>query len=1129
MVFGAEKLQFEELNSQFTLDDVQWFSNNVTTCLLTDFTEYSQKNVLGIFGLGHNTTSKTFQNLPPHWSISIRFDLLLYRSLDPNDYIYVDINGEINTYQKQGPRTGYQICRPEPAPPIRETYPDELVLYQKTFTHSNSSIKVSVESKTDEVIDNEGFGLRYFYLYLDTCHDSCLTCNGPTENDCLECPEHSNKNGTKCTCDLGYYAQNNSCTKNCENGYKQDITGQLCVQDFCHKDKCELCQNGQCIQCDSDYYLLNGQCVTSCPSYSTLNGQQCVDLISQTSHGRYLLKSMFDTHFGESEIKRAGITALGFLGYNKISSGALTTVCGGMTILGGAYLSSAKSSISKTFSRLEPHWSVAIGYTLYKIDQWNNESVQLIVNSNIIETTTRNRNDGDSNICGRIQYNDQIIYVSKNFTHSETDLILEIKSNLNNNPFESSYGIRELYILVDYCTSFCEKCNAEGCSKCKSDYYLYDFQCLEKCPEGFFNQKQVDNNICQQCDSSCKSCDGPNSNNCLSCQAPNLFYQQNLKTCVENCNSDQFKNKNDQICSSCDPSCTTCAGPSSTDCLSCSGDLFLFQNQCIQNCPDQYYNNVQNNQCMPCDPTCYTCNGSASNNCLSCSQKTFLDPNSNKCVSQCSLNYYPDENSNQCRPCYTTCQECNGPSESDCLTCKQGLVFQDNQCIKKCKDSYYENLNHICQKCDSSCQTCTGPSESECTSCPSNLLFFKNYCLSECPIGYYSFKKNQNFQCFECAKYCQLGCSGPFKMDCDQIKYKYQIILFIFVGIIFLWIASSIIGYLLDKKQSKIFNSIINNPCFPDKQENISKISVKKLKKGDSQQYIQDQNKQQNENEKQSYQKQNHLEKDCTLNFLEQIMQHYQKTKEVIPRSDIKNSQKCIQVLESQKNLESDQLSLTKISKMCIQTTTDNILNFDHTNNQTDLNPQGQNDNSSQQYKYTANQKLKYLLLGNEWISLFYFYDSEFTRVARAILIFLKYQAFFLSSELVYYNSEYLLIIALIISLLFKQALKSIQSILLKKSVKLLSVILVTSIISLSLYIAFWFAPQIQNMYHQKDKTWSIYYGQLLIWDFLILQQVLSFVEYIFTIKYLNALQCKNKFVKVYKLLSNKYFIQKIK
>ena len=46
--------------------------------------------------------------------------------------------------------------------------------------HYLASVNISMFSFTDEVVTSEGAGLRNFFLYVDTCDISCLTCNGPS-------------------------------------------------------------------------------------------------------------------------------------------------------------------------------------------------------------------------------------------------------------------------------------------------------------------------------------------------------------------------------------------------------------------------------------------------------------------------------------------------------------------------------------------------------------------------------------------------------------------------------------------------------------------------------------------------------------------------------------------------------------------------------------------------------------------------------------------------------------------------------------------------------------------------------------------------------------------------------------
>ncbi|EAR90506.3 zinc finger lsd1 subclass family protein (macronuclear) [Tetrahymena thermophila SB210] len=870
----AEKLVFSDLNSVFTSSNCGWNLATVTQCGATDLTEFSNQSAMGFFGLGATTSSKVYTGIPPHWSLSVRFDLILYLTLDPNDLILVQIdqNSQNNDgYTKDAFYNGYKTCIPS------NQFGDELVLYYRNITHTDSNLKIVIQSITDQSISDEGFGFRNFYIYVDTCHDSCLTCNGPTATQCLTCPPNSTQNGNTCTCISGYYAQNNSCIQTCQPGFIQDSTGKLCVQDFCYAIQCQSCQNGLCTQCQPGFYLLNGQCLANCPSFSTQTGQQCVDLITQINNGSYLLKSMFNTYFSESEIVGSGLTTFGFLGFINTSSRALTTVCNGYSLLGGAYLSSQNSYIQRKFTGLQPHWQVIIGYTLYKIDSWNNENVQLIVDENVIVTTQRNINDGVANICGRVSINDQIIKIQQTFTHASSSLSLLIKSNLNSDPFTESYGIRELYVLVDYCSPNCITCNAQGCIKCQSNYYLYNFKCNTVCPSGYapdsnqvcqlcdlscqtcskpqdntsclscnpnhylnpnktcqntcpssywknnsnwqcsacdstcfncqspgdsnsctscsgyrfltsnkclincpsntFPNIQTNNNICQPCDSSCKTCDGPNSNNCLSCNAPQ-FFLQSTKTCVLSCNPNQYKNISNQTCSSCDYSCSTCSGPSYTNCLSCSGNTFLYQNQCIANCPVKYFNNASNNQCTACDYTCQQCNGTAPNNCLSCQLPRYFDPTSNSCLMTCNSNQYHDLNSNLCKQCDSLCLTCNGPLISNCTSCRQGLFLQNNICKPICDGSYYgETLTNTCNPCDSTCLTCDGPNSNNCLSCQAPNLFYQQgskTCVTQCNSN--QFKNTANQTCSLCDSSCST-CQGPSYtncLSCTGNTYLYQ-------------------------------------------------------------------------------------------------------------------------------------------------------------------------------------------------------------------------------------------------------------------------------------------------------------------------------------------------------------------
>ena len=75
-------------------------------------------------------------------------------------------------------------------------------------------------------------------------------------------------------------------------------------------------------------------------------------------------------------------------------------------------------------------------------------------------------------------------------------------------------------------------------------------------------------------------------------------------------------------CGLCDSTCSTCNGAATTNCLTCnpSGSTKYYMNSnttCITSCPLGYYGDA-NNDCKLCDSTCSTCDGSTATNCLTC-------------------------------------------------------------------------------------------------------------------------------------------------------------------------------------------------------------------------------------------------------------------------------------------------------------------------------------------------------------------------------------------------------------------------------------------------------------------------------------------------------------------------------
>lgn len=74
------------------------------------------------------------------------------------------------------------------------------------------------------------------------------------------------------------------------------------------------------------------------------------------------------------------------------------------------------------------------------------------------------------------------------------------------------------------------------------------------------------------------------------------------------------------------------------------------------------------NSCVPCSPSCQTCYGDRSDQCLSCTLPKHLMGST--CVSECAKGMFHSQVSHTCAACYATCESCSGPNDNDCHSCK---------------------------------------------------------------------------------------------------------------------------------------------------------------------------------------------------------------------------------------------------------------------------------------------------------------------------------------------------------------------------------------------------------------------------------------------------------------------------
>ncbi|XP_013775732.1 furin-like protease 2 [Limulus polyphemus] len=286
--------------------------------------------------------------------------------------------------------------------------------------------------------------------------------------------------------------------------------------------------------------------------------------------------------------------------------------------------------------------------------------------------------------------------------------------------------------------------------------------CLRTCPDGQFGDED---SVCQHCHPQCKTCYGPNSDNCFSCRSETYLMDA---YCVEHCRSGFYKDETLQQCLPCSSNCVTCEG-TPYRCLSC-GKNEVLQNGHCNICPAGTFR-FSADSCVNCFDNCEICSGSSKNDCQSC-QLGYNLYNS-QCVKDCLSGYYSHQQLRQCFRCGLHCSICD--DENVCRTCEPGWKLTDaKMCVRSslnltCSKGFYINSEQVCEPCDSSCGNCSGPSHLECITCPPSQYLHLGQCMESCPVGMGHSKKYECIPCPETCSTCKE--SGPGK--CQKCREKY--------------------------------------------------------------------------------------------------------------------------------------------------------------------------------------------------------------------------------------------------------------------------------------------------------------------------------------------------------------------
>ncbi|KAL4512338.1 hypothetical protein ABPG72_005340 [Tetrahymena utriculariae] len=291
-----------------------------------------------------------------------------------------------------------------------------------------------------------------------------------------------------------------------------------------------------------------------------------------------------------------------------------------------------------------------------------------------------------------------------------------------------------------YCLS-CSEVSLNQCVICDSNSFLFNSECLLKCPPSYFGdrniyeQKYIYSGVCRPyClqsyihDSSeyCFYC--PNSCSCQQLTDSTMVNQLNQNYQCTQCNDGYYK-------------------------IYISQTYSNFFN-CVQTCPvNYYYLDSDKQQCNKCSQGCLTCTDGST--CTECSAGYFFQPINKTCVFECQLGQYKDNFTKTCLSCSNNCLQCY--SSTYCYQCDNQSYISDNSCEIKCSEGKYPDYTNglQCKPCGvNNCKSCVNQSTCDICNDSTYLQDQGKKCVSQCSEGY---SKVQILGVFKCIKNCGMS------------------------------------------------------------------------------------------------------------------------------------------------------------------------------------------------------------------------------------------------------------------------------------------------------------------------------------------------------------------------------------
>ncbi|CAG9312421.1 unnamed protein product [Blepharisma stoltei] len=444
------------------------------------------------------------------------------------------------------------------------------------------------------------------------CDDPlCSVCTGFDTNKCSSCVSHAHN--TPCSCDSDYYLFPD---------------GFSCLPCFTGCSTCSSSHYYQCSACDSSFYLLNVLCDAQCPSGYSQNSvtNKCDltnNLVIDLELNDYIVLDIL-----------SGFT----VGSSNANSYPIFDANDPIPAINRGYYFTDQSYMSG-FIVFSPYFSVMLwvkvldqgvliekynGSVIYfsiKIDSSGYQSLNLLLKDGSSLNSICSQNifmdwhylsfsgtiNGDGTYSSNLYVDTNLLITSTSTSETylrdnASGIFLIGSDQTSKTGFKGFLWNLKIYNDESHANSawVSTACTINPCTSCTSG----DF-----CPSSCSLDNYPSSSACASCRSSscsygCRSdltCRLCREKECYSC----ISFSNKCLTCITNagfvgnscqCNLNAYWNGNTETCDLCHTICTSCSGPSFTECIQCGSSLFMLSNVCLEFCPSGY--TISGNQCI---------------------------------------------------------------------------------------------------------------------------------------------------------------------------------------------------------------------------------------------------------------------------------------------------------------------------------------------------------------------------------------------------------------------------------------------------------------------------------------------------------------------------------------------------